>query len=131
MNERLMALGASFDWISPVVALIRDLLHGPRHGFEIGAGSPLSGLQIEQLLRDNGIRTWGLMAVDDSVLLTVPKQQARWAQYILTRNGVPIASGANADWPNRRRVAGSGSTAGGPLAALDGWLDHIGDRLLP
>jgi hypothetical protein len=90
MLDRLLEIGSMFDGISPTVAFIQDILNGPSHTFLIPEACGWSGRQIERLLKGNGIRVWGLMIVNRTIMLTVRQAQARWAQYLLDRDGIPV-----------------------------------------
>lgn len=52
-----------------------------------------SGVDIEQLLFRHGVRIWGRGFVGDRLFFRVKKRQARWAEYLLHRCGVPLAGG--------------------------------------
>ena len=97
MFDKLLRIGTAFDWISPLLAYIGDLLHGPNVTFGIVEGAGWSGFEVQHLLRSHGVKTWGLMAVNDgrsptggTVLITVPERQALRARYVLERAGVPL-----------------------------------------
>jgi len=93
MLDRLLTLGTAFDWITPVWAYIQDFLNGPSHTFLVPDDTGWSGREIERLLKRHGVHVWGLMIVDGMIMLTVRQTQARWAQYLLQRAGIPIAYG--------------------------------------
>lgn len=90
MIDRLLSAGSTFDWISPLIAFIKDAANGPSHTFLIPAGSGRSGIEIERLLRSRGVQTWGLMMVNDTTMITVPKTEASWAQYLLDEHEVGV-----------------------------------------
>ena len=93
MFDKLLEWGTVFDWISPLIAEVQDITNGPAHTFLIPEDCGWSGRAIERLLRDQGIKTWGLMIADNMILITVRVVQARWAQYMLDRERIPIAYG--------------------------------------
>ena len=92
MLDKLSAFGAMFDWITPLVAGIKDLANGPHHTLLIPHDCGWSGRAIERLLRRNGVKTWGAMIVRGLIMITVPLAQAYWAYYLLSREGIPIQS---------------------------------------
>ncbi len=52
-----------------------------------------SGLDAEELLRRHGVPVWGRWFIQDNLLFCVKKRQARWAEYLLMRRGIPVTSG--------------------------------------
>ncbi len=52
-----------------------------------------SGIDAEHLLARHGVRVWGRWFIDDNLLFCVKKRQARWAEYLLLRRGIPVTSG--------------------------------------
>jgi len=125
MLDRLLEFGTVFDWISPLIAEVQDVTNGPAHTFLIPEDCGWSGRAVERLLKDQGIKTWGLMIADNMILITVRQAQARWAQYLLDRERIPIAYGV-LDEPmggDTRRWKNAGSA--GPLEVLDGWLEKL------
>jgi hypothetical protein len=123
--DKLLEFGTTFDWISPLMAEIQDIANGPSHTFLIPEDCGWSGRAIERVLKDKGIKTWGLMIVDNMILVTVRQAQARWAQYLLDRERIPIAYGLlderTSSDTHRSKDAGSA----GPLELLDGWLEKL------
>ncbi len=124
MLEKLLEFGTVFDWISPLIAEIQDRANGPSHTFLIPEACGWSGCGIEDLLRSHGIKTWGLMIVDHMILITVRLAQARWAQYLLERERIPIAYGALDRSAKVGRPARKSKRAS-PFETLDGWLDEL------
>lgn len=91
MIDTLLEVGTSFDWISPVLGFLGDILNGPSHTFLITyASCPLSGHEIARMLHKRGIKSWGHMIVSGTVMITVRLEKARWAQHLLEQAGVPI-----------------------------------------
>ena len=135
MLDRLLEFGTVFDWISPLIAEVQDVTNGPAHTFLIPEDCGWSGRAVERLLKDQGIKTWGLMIADHMILITVRQAQARWAQYLLDRERIPIAYGALGPVAQGHRVLDeptSGDTrrsknagSAGPLELLDGWLEKL------
>jgi len=95
MLDELLEAGCAFDWISPLAGILGDIMHGGGHALLIDIGaSPLSGREIERMLRKRGIKTWGAMIVSGTFMLSVPENQASWAHHLLEQHGIPLESGA-------------------------------------
>jgi len=91
MLDKILGLGASFDWISPVASVLGDIMNGPSHTFLVPyASSPLSGREIAWLLNRRGVKSWGHMVVSGTFMISVRAGQAGWAQHLLEDAGVPI-----------------------------------------
>ena len=90
--DDLLQAGATLDWLSPTAAVIQSAINGPGHTFLIPRDCGLSGQAIVQMLKEHGIRVWGEMVVCDTIMFTVRQAQARWAEYLLQRAGLPIIS---------------------------------------
>ncbi len=91
MIDKILSIGASFDWISPVASVIGDIMNGPSHTFLVPYdSSPLSGREIAWMLSNRGIKSWGHMVVSGTFMISVRLSQSRWAQHLLDEAGVPI-----------------------------------------
>jgi len=98
MFDKLLEIGSAFDWISPVAAIIGDTLNGPSHTFLIPIhASPMTGREIARLLKRRGVDSWGHMIVSSTLMISVRQAQAKWAQHILDRAGIPTGSGVGAE----------------------------------
>jgi hypothetical protein len=94
MRNKVVKLGRQVArTLDPLTAGLQDVLEGPNHTFFVPATSGWSGLEIERLLARYGVRIWGRQIVKGEIMLTVREPQARWAQYLLDRNGVPLVGG--------------------------------------
>ena len=51
-----------------------------------------SGEEIEQFLHRYGVRVWGRGFSGDHYCFRVKRRQACWAEYLLTRRGIPVTS---------------------------------------
>lgn len=71
----------------------------------VSRDSSWSGLEIERLLRRHGVKVWNRGAMADSLYFCIKRRQARWAEYLLLRAGVPVIS-APVDPRNRVYTAG-------------------------
>lgn len=137
MLQKLLDIGMTFDWITPVIAQIQDIANGPHRTFLISEGSGWSGHQVGRMLRDHGVKYWGMMIVEGKLMLTVRQQQAGWTQYLLQREGIPLLN----PLPSGRPTATSGTPAAPPAAHskaarrhsflddLNGLVDSMADRL--
>jgi hypothetical protein len=64
-----------------------------------------SGLEIERLLRRHGVKVWNRGIMGNELYFCIKRRQARWAEYLLLRAGVPITS-ALVDPRNRNYTEG-------------------------
>ena len=92
MFGKLIEIGSTFDWLSPIGALIGDVVNGPSHTFLIPVDCGYSGREIAKLLSRRGVENWGHMVVKGTVMISVPKRQARWAQHLLDEAGIPTTT---------------------------------------
>jgi hypothetical protein len=123
MLEELLELGTIFDWISPTLSIAQDLTNGPSHTFLIPQDCGWTGMEIANLLRRRGIKTWGHMIVNGTFMITVRQPQSEFARYLLQQAGLP--TGIEPAPPSRRRPAGSsGRSNSGSLGDL---LKEIGN----
>jgi len=65
--------------------------------------SPWRGIDIERLLRRHGVKVWDRGIAGDDLYFCVKRRQARWAEYLLLRAGVPVTSALNE--PRNRQYA--------------------------
>jgi hypothetical protein len=114
MLERLLEIGASFDWITPLASILGDVMNGPSHTFLIPYGSsPLSGREIGWMLGKRGVKCWGLMVVSGTLMVSVRLGQARWAQHLLEQAGVPIENPVPGQAGSRQSRAKRSPRSGG------------------
>jgi hypothetical protein len=91
MSDSMLGLSARFDWFSPLVRVLGDLMNGPSHTFLIPyQACPFSGREISWMLSKRGVKSWGHMVVSGTLMFTVRQSQAQWAQHVLGQAGVPI-----------------------------------------
>ena len=93
MARRNMLMWALRYGRGPLLVDVQNILNGPSHTFFVEESSGWRGIEIERLLVRHGIRIWGEMIVAGDIMFTVRRAQARWAQYLLERAGVPIKDG--------------------------------------
>jgi hypothetical protein len=94
MLDSILSIGRAFDWISPTLRIFMNIAHGPSHTLMIPQSCGRTGAEIARLLRKHGIKTWGHMIVKDTFMISVKRKQARWAEYVLTRAGIPLGYGS-------------------------------------
>ena len=106
MIDKVLGIGASFDYISPAIKVLGDLAHGGGYTFTF----PLCDIpprEIELTLRREGVGTWGLMHVDGTTMISVRKRQAAWAYALLKRHDVPVENPPRqARQPKRKAQSG-------------------------
>jgi hypothetical protein len=96
MFDRLLAAGAAMDWFTPALAFAQDWVNGPSVGFSVAMSAGMSAAAIRSILIQQGVKVWGMMLVDDQILFNTRTAQARYAAYLLQRNGIPFASSSRA-----------------------------------
>ena len=89
MIDNLLEIGASFDFISPIASVIGSVAHGGGYTFTFPA-CEMTPRDVEKMLRGRGVSTWGLVHVDGTTMLSVPKSDASKAYGILQAAGVPV-----------------------------------------
>ena len=91
MNE-LLNIYASFDWMTPAWAIWQDFINRPASHFGVMAGVGFDRGNIRRILKKYGVKSWGYVYnVDgDTIMFSVPQAKAKWAEYILTTEGVPV-----------------------------------------
>lgn len=131
MSDRLLEIGKTLNWITPLTNIYKDLNNGPHHDFHIDRYAGWSGGRIRRLLTCNGVGLWRLSYTDTLISFRVRKNQAWWAQNILLRENIPILGGQIATAGKRRksqtpaRSLKPGKPAD-PVDAIFNWLDDFG-----
>ena len=87
--ESLLKIGAGLDWLGPVIAILQNYRNRPSVSYAV----PLQVGGIVDILQEQGIKVWGIIAVDNDLLFSVRLAQARYTQYILERHGVVYTGG--------------------------------------
>jgi len=106
--DELLQIGTIFDWISPTLSIVQDVANGPSHTFLIPQDCGWTGMEIANLLRRRGIKTWGHMIVNGTFMITVRQPQAQFAQYLLEQAGLPTGiEPGSSQHGQRRSKAGS------------------------
>jgi len=84
----LVELGKNFDWISPIVAMVGNVVRGPSATFIIPQDCGLTGREITCYLNRRGIQTWGLMAISDVFVFSVREADEQRAGELLGEMGI-------------------------------------------
>jgi len=111
--DKMLGIGASFDYFSPAAKILGDLAHGGGYTFTF----PLCDIpprEIELMLRREGVETWGLMHVDGTTMISVRKSDAARAYGILKGAGVPVENP-----PKQARQPKRKARAGGVFSVFD------------
>ncbi len=136
MIDKILGVGAMFDWISPLASVFGDVVNGPSHTFLIPYDNcPLSGREVATLLRSRGVTSWGHMVVSGTFMISVRLGQAGWAQHLLEESGVPIdnpvsAPGGSARARSRQLNRGQRSGQRGELQSIADSVREILDTPL-
>ena len=126
---RVLEVLTWFDWLSPLITIVRSVINHPTHSFFIPYNCGWSGNDIKQLFRSRGIKSWGHLAINGTFMFTVKRRHAGLVQLILDQAGVPVRYGRMA--PSRVGSNPSASQRAGPdvLASIESWLDRLWDML--
>lgn len=127
MLDTLLNIGCAFDWITPTVAFVEDLFNGPASNFGIPANAGWDRKDIKRLLTEHGVRVWGLMynLSGEMLMFTVKKPQAKWAYYLLQREGVPILYAPAEVVNSSSQPTPKKNNATDPLDAIFNFLDNL------
>ena len=126
MFDRILELGTTFDWVTPLIAFVQDIVAGPSFTFLVPADCGWSGREIGRLLKRHGVRVWGMMIVSNTLMFSARKAQAQWAQYFLQREGIPIEYGLSEPPPIQPTSPGPKSDHLSLWAVIDRFLDELG-----
>ena len=81
--DDFLAAGSLFDWITPLYALIRDVIED---GVEMCV--PLAGNEfIKEKLESRGIKTWGWQISGTHWIFSIHRSKRAWAEYVLSLYG--------------------------------------------
>jgi antitoxin (DNA-binding transcriptional repressor) of toxin-antitoxin stability system len=98
--RKLFELLSIFDWITPTIAIAQDVAEGGPFNldawtfyipYDAAIQKDWPPARIEKLLAQHGVKTWGSLVHFGEFFFRTKLEQAQWAEYILTRYGVPIA----------------------------------------
>jgi hypothetical protein len=118
---------AKLDWFERVDELARALLGQRSHRFEIDRLGGWSGQEVEDLLSVNGIEIWGRAFDAERLYFRVKQRQARWAEYVMMRNGAPVI-GRPVDPRNLQtpRIGGPNTAPERPPTLLSWLMELLG-----
>ncbi|MBN1659672.1 MAG: hypothetical protein JXA93_14800 [Anaerolineae bacterium] len=105
MSDRLLSAIAAVDWISPLLAAIGNVMNGPSYTFLIPYDCGWSGRDVVSLLKQRGIKSWGHMIVQGTLMLTVRQTQADWAQRLLDQASIPVENPVTLPHTHKARQA--------------------------
>lgn len=88
----LLKLATVTDWITPTVALYRNLMAGDAVMFTMEEGGAWSARDAERLLENFGVESWGWMGLplENGFVFSIHESQAEWAWDVLQEHGVPV-----------------------------------------
>jgi hypothetical protein len=124
--DDFLDLMSNFDPISPAVTLIQDALNGPSVDFAVSAYAGWTKGGIRRLLAGHGIKVWGFELSGTDLTFTVRTSQAKWAYYLLDREGIPIVSAPAEALDAPRDIGRKPAKGGSPLDQLFDLLDRLG-----
>lgn len=104
MIDNLIGKGTTFDWITPLWTFYQDWRNRPSCGYSVPVDGGWSLYGLQGLLSDKGVKTWGWAIVDGVILFRARVPQAAYAQYWLSKWGVPYGGGVTkrqARWGKR------------------------------
>jgi len=87
--DRFLTIGATFDWISPALSVIDELLFGELYRFQIEP-CRYSGVEIARALRKKNVNAKARMVVDGKIVIDVRMKDAVKAQILLNTWKVPV-----------------------------------------
>lgn len=89
-----------FDWITPTIGFVQDIVNDPTPlqsnswtffvPYNQALGNGWNPANIERMLKQHGIKTWGGQLTNGEYFFSVKLNQAQWAEYLLQRNGIPL-----------------------------------------
>lgn len=83
---------ANFDWITPLVATVQDVLNRPSTGFNIPASDNTpSAFEVRDYLARSGVKTWGWQKVGDVIGFRCRAAQGEYVDHLLAQLGIGIA----------------------------------------
>lgn len=87
----LIQLGASFDWITPALAFLRDFKDGDPAHFSIKAAYMMPS-DVKEFMKRYNIKSWGHFwpTYSDHVLFTVTGRDARRTVEAFHANGIEL-----------------------------------------
>ena len=88
-----LAVGATWDVLTPVYRIARGVIEGPHHDYGIYGGG-YTGREIDMLLSSQGVRhfgMWGIGMTDDyTICVKVPLDHCQKAERVFKQYGIAI-----------------------------------------
>ena len=106
----LLDVFAKLDWFETLDAVLRS--GTPSRKFSVSRNAGWSGMAIETMLKQKGVKVWERGFTRDSLTFRVKSTQARWAEYLLLGHGIPVLS-RPVDARNQTYVSGAPQGAPG------------------
>lgn len=91
MNE-IIDLIAKLNWYEWLETGAHWIAGEESRKFAVSRNCGWSGQQIEAMLRERGIKTWGRGFKNDLYTFHVSAKQANWAEYLIHQNSIPVYS---------------------------------------
>ncbi|GAB4537600.1 MAG: hypothetical protein Kow0063_24520 [Anaerolineae bacterium] len=130
MFDDLLDIASGRNLVTPVTSFVQDMLNGPHCFFSIPALAGWTKRQVRHILTRNGVRVWGLIDHHDEIIFTVREDQARWAYYVLSREGIPILfPRIETLRASARRDRKHTKATTGPLETIFRFLDKLNESL--
>lgn len=89
-----------FDWITPTWGFIETFWNDPTPlqtnswtffvPYDAALNSGWNAVDIEKLLHQHGIKTWGGQITNGEFFVSVKLEQAQWAEYLILRHRIPL-----------------------------------------
>ena len=100
IDNKFLGVASCWDWISPAIAVGGDLVNGDGHTLMIPLECGWTGREIELLLREYGIQTWGafIPALSTTILITIKPEMVDRAQYVLQQYGIPLENWQDSEY---------------------------------
>lgn len=128
-----------FDWITPTIGFVETFVNDPTLlqsnswtffvPYDQSLKSGWNAVDIEHLLQQNGIKTWGGQITNGEFFLSVKSEQAQWAEYLLLRHGIPLNERfLGAPPPKRKKQASQKKgkkSEESLLTKIDKYLDEL------
>ena len=93
--DKLLGIGACFDWITPAVSFAQDAVNGPVYDFGIKAGAGFTRGDVKKMLNRAGVKNWGrIFTISGILMVTVNAQDAETARAVFAHYRVPLDYGA-------------------------------------
>ena len=111
---------STLDWISPLLAIGGNLVHGGGYGINITwSACPVSGREIQKLLNRHGITNWAPQIVADTLMINVKKDDAARACSLLQAHGIPVENPVDTPQRKPRRPRKAQRRSGGVFSVFD------------